>query len=72
MRDSEGSLDKVRRAAVRAAEDAAIAGIPRDLLEWLEQANAEFAASGGCPGCGSKRVAVHHLPCSELDKHPFD
>ena len=32
-------------------------------------ADAAIAAQGGC---GSKRIAVHTLPCSELNKHPFD
>lgn len=57
-------LAKIRQAQVEAAEDAVIASIPKDLLANLERANKVFAAKGGCPGCGSKRIAVHYLPCS--------
>ena len=57
-------LARIRAAQVQAAEDAVIASLPADLMENLRLANAEFAAKGGCPGCGSKRIAVHTLPCS--------
>lgn len=65
-------LRKIRQAQIEAAEDAVIASLPRKLLDNMERAQKEFAAKGGCPGCGSKILAVHHLPCSECDKHPFD
>lgn len=42
------------------------------ILGRLKAANAEFAAKGGCPGCGSQILGVHGFPCSESDKHPFD
>lgn len=63
-------LRKIRQAQIEAAEDAAIAGIPAEILARLEIANAKFAADGGCPGCGSKRIAVHTLPCSWCDENP--
>lgn len=56
-------LAKIRQAQIEAAEDAVIASIPKDLLANLEAANKEFAAKGGCPGCGSKRIAVHYSGC---------
>lgn len=62
------SLSRIREAQVDAAERAVIDGIPKELLVRLEEANAEFAAKGGCPGCGSKRIAVHTLPCKVLEK----
>lgn len=62
---------KIRVAAIRAAEAAAIAGIPKGVLERLETANAEYAANGGCPGCGSKVIAVHDGRCPELRKEPL-
>lgn len=65
-------LQKLRAAQIAAAENAVVASLPRELLDNLARANAELAARGGCPGCGSKRIAVHTLPCSELNKHPFD
>lgn len=57
---------------VRAKEDAAIAGIPANILARLAVAQAAFKARGGCPGCGSLILAVHTYPCSECAKHPFD
>jgi hypothetical protein len=42
------------------------------ILTRLKTANAEFAAKGGCPGCGSQILGIHGSPCSESDKHPFD
>lgn len=56
-------IDKIRQAQIEAAEDAVIASIPKDLLQRLECANREFAAKGGCPGCGSLRLAVHTGNC---------
>jgi hypothetical protein len=58
-------MDDIKRAKARAAEDAAIAGIPADMLTTLAIAQAEFRAKGGCPGCGSKVLAVHYLPCKD-------
>lgn len=57
-------LAKIRQAQIEAAEKVAIDSIPKDLMTNLEAANKAFAAKGGCPGCGSKRIAVHYLPCS--------
>jgi hypothetical protein len=34
----------------------------------MRQADAEFAARGGCPGCHSKSIGVHHGACPELYK----
>lgn len=65
-------IDRIRRAQIEAAEDAVIASIPKELLDRMEQANAEFAAKGGCSGCASKRIGVHYFPCSYCDAHPFD
>lgn len=65
-------IRKIRAAQVEAAEEAVIASIPQVLLENMRRANEELAARGGCPGCGSKRVGVHTLPCSYCDAHPFD
>ena len=64
-------LDRIRRARVEAAEDAAIASIPKHMLDHLEQAQARFKAAGGCPGCGSLILAVHTMPCSELEKDVY-
>ena len=50
-----------------AGEDAVIASIPDDLMEHMRRANEAFAANGGCPGCGSKLIAVHRMPCSAID-----
>lgn len=60
------------RAQIEVAEKAVIDSLPKSLLAHMEKANAEFAAKGGCPGCDSKTIAVHYMPCSECDKHPFD
>jgi hypothetical protein len=54
------------RARVAAAERAAIAAIPSALRDWLTEANAKLAARGGCPGCKSTLVGVHHGDCPEL------
>lgn len=54
-------LEVVRRMA---AEQAVIDSIPKELRDNMEKAQARFEAGGGCLGCGSKRVAVHYLPCS--------
>ena len=54
------------RARIAAAERAVIAGIPTPLRNWLAEANASLAARGGCPGCKSDLVGVHHGDCSEL------
>jgi hypothetical protein len=64
-------LRKIETARVRAAEEAAIAGIPAELLENLRQANERFKAAGGCPGCKSMRVAVHYGHCPTLDEPDF-
>lgn len=70
---SPDEREKLRMARVRAVEDAAIAGIPADILARLAIAQAEFRAKGGCPGCGSQILAVHGPGyCSETAKHPFD
>lgn len=58
-------LSKLEAARRNAAEQAVIDSIPKPMLELLEQVNAKFAAEGGCKGCGSKRVAVHYMPCGE-------
>jgi hypothetical protein len=53
------SMNDIHNAKVRAAEDAAIAAIPPDLMSFMQKTQAEFAAKGGCKGCGSKLLAVH-------------
>ena len=58
----------IHHAKVSAAEEAVLARIPREFSEILEHANRKFAANGGCPGCGSKRIGIHRMPCSELSK----
>lgn len=68
---AELDLDKLERERVLAAEQAVVDNIPKPLLNWLEQANKEFADKGGCPGCGSKLIAVHRLPCSAYEKDPY-
>ena len=52
-------------AKVRVAEDAAIAGIPPDIMARLERSQIELVAKGGCAGCGSQILAVHSILCSE-------
>lgn len=61
-------LHRIRMAQVEAAERAVIDSIPKDLIEHMDKANAEYAAKGGCPSCGSKRIAVHYGHC----KLPLD
>ena len=56
-------MEQIRMAQVRAAEDVVIASIPADLMENMRRADEAYAAKGGCPGCGSKLIAVHRLPC---------
>ena len=58
------NLDDLERQRVLAAEQEVIASIPKELRDHMRQANEKFAAGGGCPGCGSKQIAVHYLPCS--------
>lgn len=55
--------EQIRMAQIRAAEKVVIASIPDNLMENMRRADAKFAAKGGCPGCGSKQVGVHILPC---------
>lgn len=57
-------LARIREAQIQAAEEAVIANTPAQLKEDLRKSNVEFAAKGGCPGCGSKLIAVHKLPCA--------
>ena len=59
-------LERIRAAQVRAAEDAAIASIPADLMENMREAQAAFEDRGGCKGCGSMRIAVHRGNCPTL------
>lgn len=59
-------IQRIRQAQIRAAEDAVIASIPKELKENMAKAQAKFEADGGCPGCGSKIIAVHYGNCSEL------
>lgn len=63
-------LRKIEEARMRAAEEAAIASIPADLLAAMKRADEKYAADGGCPGCGSKVFGAHTLPCSWRDEHP--
>lgn len=63
---------KIHAAKVDAAEREAIAGIPKWLADNMAKADAEFKKRGGCPGCGSQVIGVHHGDCTELAKHPFD
>lgn len=53
----------LHRLRVAVGEAAAIDGIPADILETLERAQAEFAAAGGCPSCGSTVLGVHEAHC---------
>lgn len=64
-------IRKIETARVRAAEAAAVASLPAELLENMRHADAAYAASGGCPGCHSKTIGVHHGACPELDKPDF-
>lgn len=64
-------IRKIETARVRAAEAAVVASLPAELLENMRQADAAHAASGGCPGCQSKHIGVHHGFCPELDKPDF-
>lgn len=63
--------DKIRAAKIAAAEQAVIDSLPNDLLQQIEESNRKFAAAGGCPGCGSKLIAVHYGNCPELEKDEF-
>jgi hypothetical protein len=60
-------LKKIQREKVRAAEDAVIAGIPKDLLDKMKEAQREHEAKGGCPGCGCMTFACHRFPCPVAD-----
>lgn len=60
-------MDELYIAQRKAGEDAVVASIPADLMENMRRADAAFAANGGCPGCGSKLIAVHRMPCSASD-----
>jgi hypothetical protein len=64
--------ERIRIAQRDTAERAVIDSIPRDIMENMKRAQAAHEAKGGCPGCGSMVLAVHHIPCSECAKHPFD
>lgn len=55
--------EDIKRAAMLAAEEAVIAGLPPELLERMKVADAEYAAKGGCPGCGYKIIGVHAGNC---------
>lgn len=67
MNRLDGLTKKVRVAKARAAEDAAIAGIPPHLKAILDKAQAEHAVKGGCPGCGHMVLAVHYGRCPTLE-----
>lgn len=56
-------LAKIRAAQIRAAEEAVISSIPRDLMDIMNKAQAEHEANGGCPGCGSMVLACHSVEC---------
>lgn len=64
MSDLINRLEILRRDTM---EQAVIDSIPKNLLDNLNKANEEFAAKGGCPGCGSQRIGVHASPCSVCD-----
>ncbi len=55
--------EKIRRAKVDAAEQAAIAGIPVNILKRYKAAQQRFKARGGCPGCGSLILSMHRGDC---------
>lgn len=57
-------LARLERERMLAAEKAVIDSIPQELKTRMEEANAKFKAEGGCKGCGSMSIGVHHLPCS--------
>lgn len=59
-------LEKIRMAQVRAAEDAVIASIPKELRDRMDAAQREHVAKGGCPGCGSMILACHTGGCPTL------
>lgn len=61
-------IRQIEMARVRAAEAAVVASLPPELLENMRQADAAYAAGGGCQGCHSKSIGVHHGACPELDK----
>jgi hypothetical protein len=56
-------ITKLRTSQIRAAEEAVIASIPRDLIDRLDKAQAEHEAKGGCPGCGCMVLACHAGDC---------
>jgi hypothetical protein len=64
-------IREIETARVRAAEAAVVASLPPELLENMRQADAAYAASGGCPGCKSTVIGVHRGGCPELDKPDF-
>ena len=55
---------QIRAAQIRAAEDAVVAGIPADLMDFMRRANEKLEAAGGCAGCRSKLIGVHYMPCA--------
>lgn len=57
---------RIQVARVRAAEDEAIANIPRGINEWLGAVQRKHKETGGCPGCGSTVFAVHVGDCYRL------
>jgi len=57
------TLQHIELLKTRLAEAEAIAGIPPDIKAKLDAAQREFEAAGGCPGCGSKVLAVHEVHC---------
>lgn len=65
------SIDpKVQAAKVNAAEEAAIAGIPKWMSDRMDEAQREHEAKGGCPGCGCMVLACHHSHCT-VDPIPY-
>jgi hypothetical protein len=56
--------NRIRRAAIDAGEREAIAGIPRWILDRMEEAKREFVKAGGCKGCGSQILGVHEGHCT--------
>lgn len=64
-------LQRLEQTGVHAAEQAVIDSIPKELLETMRKADEEFKAKGGCPGCGSKLLAVHYGNCPELENDIF-
>lgn len=56
--------NSIERARVLAAETAAIASIPKSLLDAMNAAQKRHVAAGGCKGCGSMIYAAHHGHCT--------